>query len=199
MIKKDVAKSLSRGYDRNLLAVNNIQRSIGDWSDPTKAVYDWWVNDIIDPQKLGIGVGLQAPAQEVPLHLHGHMAESRGCALIPWKECRKALRAIPADKSRLKIWALPDSLAEYDQTDRVRLSKISLYAATFNEATSMTEEEMLGLYSWGTIIDFTVKKVASKPEYPAAGLTYEILGANERGIALLESLLRSQPKLRRQY
>lgn len=189
VIKKDSANSLSRGYDRNLLAINNIQRSIGDWSNPAKADYDWWVNDIIDPQKLGIGAVYKLQPKKFPFSSMAIWQSPEDVLLYLVKSVKSDV-GISAEKSRLKIWALPDSLAELTKGSSA-IPEISLYTATFNEATSMTEEEMLGLYSWGTVIDFTVKKVASNPEYPATGLTYEILGANERGIALLESLLRN--------
>ena len=186
VIKNDVAQGSKEGYDNNVTAVSNIRQAIGEWNDPNKANFDWWNKDINEPQKLGVGSVCKLQPKKYPFPSMSIWQSPEDVLLYQGKDIDETAGRL-ADKGQMKIWPLPDSLV--DLTRRATgLPEISLYAGTFNDATSVTDEEIVTPYSWGTIINFTVKKVAG---YSTSGLTFEILGANERGIALLESLLKA--------
>ena len=192
VIKKDVAQGSTAGYDNNAAAANNIRQAIGEWSDPddpAKADLDWWNKDIIEPQKLGAGAVYKLQPKKYPFPPMAIWQSPENLLLYLGKNI-DGTAGTPADKGQLKIWPLPDSLTELTLRSSAPL-EISLYAGTFNDATSVTDDEMVTPYSWGTIVNFTVKKVAQASADPTPGLTYEILGANERGIALLEGLLKA--------
>ncbi len=187
VIKNDVAEgSTTTGYDLNIIAAGNIRQAILEWDDQIIANHDWWDKDICEPQKLGVGSVYKLQPKKYPFPTMAIWQSPEDVRLYLGRDIDDTAGRL-ADKGLLKIWPLPDSLM--DLTCRATgLPGISLYAGTFNDATSVTDEEMVTPYSWGTIINFTVKKVAG---YSTPGQTYEILGANERGIALLESLLKA--------
>lgn len=91
----------------------------------------------------------------------------------------------------LRIWSLPTSLVELAESgDGEVKSLISVQVGTYNEATSNMDQVPVRSYGWGTLIEVGIKRIEPVGESPSTRTTYELAGANERGILLLERLLR---------
>ncbi len=190
VIKNDeVANDLKTGYEENIRTINEIRQALQAWGDPALANEEWWSRDItlVKPQELGVGPIYQLQTRKYPFPSIVPWQSPENVPLFPGDDIDSASEIL-ADKDLLKIWLFPDNLAKLASEATTPLN-LSLYTGTFNEATSKTDEKRVTPYSWGTIINFTVKKVAPVAGYLTPGLTYEILGANEHGIALLEGLL----------
>jgi hypothetical protein len=91
----------------------------------------------------------------------------------------------------LRIWSLPTSLVELAESGDGELKPlISVQVGTYNEATSNMDQVPVSSYGWGTLIEVGIKRIEPVGESPSTRTTYELAGANERGILLLERLLR---------
>ncbi|HRW81883.1 MAG TPA: LysM domain-containing protein [Methanothrix sp.] len=94
------------------------------------------------------------------------------------------------EKQSLRIWSLPASLMDLsDSRTGDVLPKMSIQVGTYNEATSEMDKIQVNSYGWGTLIEVGIKKIEQVSESPSTRTTYELAGANERGILLLERLL----------
>jgi hypothetical protein len=93
----------------------------------------------------------------------------------------------------LRIWQLPDSLVNLPQqptaTDQPPLPCCGVQVATVNEATGATVTAPAASYGWATCLGVTVKRLPALASTPATATTYELVGANEYDIVLLERLL----------
>ena len=95
------------------------------------------------------------------------------------------------DGQSLRIWSLPTSLVELAESGDGELKPlISVQVGTYNEATSNMDQVPVRSYGWGTLIEVGIKRIEPVGESPSTRTTYELTGANERGILLLERLLR---------
>lgn len=97
---------------------------------------------------------------------------------------------LSGEKQSLRIWSLPASLMDLSnsRTGDV-LPKMSIQVGTYNEATSVMDQTPVNSYGWGTLIEVGIKKIEQVSESSSTRTTYELAGANEQGILLLERLL----------
>ncbi|MDD4161222.1 MAG: LysM peptidoglycan-binding domain-containing protein [Methanothrix sp.] len=106
-------------------------------------------------------------------------------------EVRLPCTVSEAEVSRqlLRIWSLPDSLIDLPLHlgSGVGKVKMSVKTGTFNDATSAMDQENVRSYCWGTSVDFGIKR--PKFSNSKSGETYELIGASEQGISLLDRLL----------
>lgn len=87
-----------------------------------------------------------------------------------------------------RLWPLPDSLINMPlATDpRPRLKPV---VARTDEATGSTVDEKVSNYGFGTLITFSLRKAVPIAGSPSTEQLYELVGATERDIVLLERLL----------
>ncbi|MFG1603717.1 LysM peptidoglycan-binding domain-containing protein [Actinoplanes sp. NPDC049265] len=94
----------------------------------------------------------------------------------------------------LRIWQFPDSLVEVPRSPTAAvpdppLPHCTLKTASVDESTGATVTAAASCYGWATRIGVTVKRIAAAPSTPAAATTYELVGANEYDVVLLERFL----------
>ena len=87
-----------------------------------------------------------------------------------------------------RLWVLPDELINTPDGGAVHPTLKPLLARS-DEATGTTLDEEVANYGFGTLVSFTVKKLRAAVISSSAVRTYEIIGAPESEIALLERLL----------
>ena len=99
----------------------------------------------------------------------------------------------PPGVPSLRIWQLPDSLVNLPQqptaTDQPPLPCLGVQVASVDESTGATVTAPAASYGWATTIGVTVKKLPGLAATPAAATTYELVGANEYDVVLLERIL----------
>lgn len=100
----------------------------------------------------------------------------------------------PAGVSALRIWTLPESLIEVAQaptatTPQPPLPCFGLELSSVDEATGATTTGEAPSYGWATQIGVTVKRLATPSTTPTGVNTYELVGANEYDVVLLERFL----------
>ena len=99
----------------------------------------------------------------------------------------------PSSPTQPQIWLFPDHLVSlYDPAVRNVMPCMTLNAARFDEASGSLVEKPVGYYGWGTIIGFRVKRVPAIAASPTSADTYELVGANDQDIILMERLLSQQ-------
>jgi len=104
----------------------------------------------------------------------------------------------PSGTPALALWAFPDSLINLPHLSTAPnpkpqgkpvLPQFDVQLSTYDEATGATDQQVVDYYAWATRIGFKIKKVPTVQVSPSTGYTYELLGANEFDIVLLERLL----------
>ena len=100
------------------------------------------------------------------------------------------LPAQPSAPSNPKpsLWSLPDELISTPHGGPVYPTVKPLLARS-DPATGVTVDEAVANFGFGTLVTFTVKKLAGASEGGVTQRTYEIIGAPESEITLLERLL----------
>lgn len=141
------------------------------------------------PKLIALGQGLSFEAQPVSYPLHSTIVwQSAGDVQLPYGD-------ESADRQRLRIWPLPESVLRLTETDRDSTGnrrpppRFSVRIGTYNEATSVMDRQASESYGPGTLIDVSIKRIEAEDESPTTRYTYELMGASERGIILLERLL----------
>ncbi|SNR54837.1 hypothetical protein [Puniceibacterium sediminis] len=94
---------------------------------------------------------------------------------------------------RPRLWSLPNPLINLPNGTPTRPTMKPLIART-DEAKGKTVDEAILNYGFGSLISFQVKKLADIGTGSAVKRTYEIVGAPESEITLLERLLDQLPK-----
>ena len=93
----------------------------------------------------------------------------------------------------LNILQLPDNLVNLPHRQEpgkiVIQPRFSLNIGTFNEATSVMDNQKVSCYGWGTKVDVGIKRIPAVPGSPASKYTYELMGTNQYDILFLERLL----------
>ena len=87
-----------------------------------------------------------------------------------------------------RLWPLPDSLINLPHASAPRPRMEPVLART-DEATGSTVDEKVSNYGFGTLITFSIRKSAPVAGSPSTERLYELIGATERDILLLERLL----------
>jgi len=89
---------------------------------------------------------------------------------------------------RPALWTLPSDLINLPNGTRIHPTLKPVLART-DESKGTTVDEDVNNYGFGTLITFTVKKIPASGPGSLAQRTYEIIGAPESEITLLERLL----------
>ena len=110
---------------------------------------------------------------------------------IPWQPAANV--TLPRQPSapanpKPRLWALPDELVNLPHEGTVQPTLKPLIARS-DEATGTTVDDGVANYGFGTLVTFKVKKLGDTGASALAQRTYEIIGAPESEIALLERLL----------
>ncbi|WP_372394246.1 LysM peptidoglycan-binding domain-containing protein [Azospirillum sp. HJ39] len=98
---------------------------------------------------------------------------------------------IPGDGNQtLRLWTLPDSLTALPDPATRRIDpRFAIILSRYDEASGSTVDGPVGAYGWASAIAFTVRKVPAIEGSPASATTYEVIGADDEGIVILERLL----------
>ncbi|BAI76249.1 hypothetical protein AZL_d04230 (plasmid) [Azospirillum sp. B510] len=97
----------------------------------------------------------------------------------------------PGDGNQtLRVWTLPDSLTALPDPSTRRIDpRFAVILSRYDEASGSTVDGPVGAYGWASAIAFTVRKVPAIEGSPASATTYEVIGADDEGIVILERLL----------
>jgi LysM repeat protein len=91
----------------------------------------------------------------------------------------------------MRIWTLPDALVNLpDSTtsDKI-LPRFDVTLATYDEASGATKTTLVASYGWASVIQFTIKKVPVLLSSPATATTYEVIGASDVDVVILERIV----------
>ena len=110
---------------------------------------------------------------------------------IPWQPA--VVITLPNQKvtpstPRPRLWSLPSELINIPSGSGVHPT-LKLVLARTDESKGITVDEDVNNYGFGTLITFTVKKIQAFGSTGITQRTYEIIGAPESEITLLERLL----------
>lgn len=86
------------------------------------------------------------------------------------------------------LWPFPDSLVNLPHASGP-LPKLKPVLARTEASTGNTVKEDVANYGFGNLVEFTIRKTAPVAGSPATEQMYEIVGASEHDIVLLERLL----------
>lgn len=90
----------------------------------------------------------------------------------------------------LRVWTLPDSLTALPDPSTRRIDpRLAIILSRYDEASGSTVDGPVGAYGWASAINVTVRKVPAIEGSPASATTYEVIGADDEGIVILERLL----------
>jgi len=90
----------------------------------------------------------------------------------------------------LRLWTLPDSLTCLPDPATRRVNpRFAISLSRYDEASGSTVSQSVGAYGWASVISFTVRRVPEVPDSPASRTTYEVVGADDDSIVILERLL----------
>jgi hypothetical protein len=92
--------------------------------------------------------------------------------------------------ANIKLWQIPESLINLPHGEpEAILPRFSIQIGIFNEATSVMESTSSKFHAWGTKTEITIKRIHTEDANPASNYTYELIGANEQDIILLERVV----------
>ncbi len=90
----------------------------------------------------------------------------------------------------LKLLSLPGSLVNMPEREKSdMLPEFILKSGVYDEATSAMNYQDLKTYGWASVVSFSVKRVPPVSGSPSLAYTYELMGAGENDIVILERLL----------
>jgi hypothetical protein len=93
-----------------------------------------------------------------------------------------------------QIWRFPDGLsALLDHTTHAVNPRFVPQTQTYDEATSTTTTAPVVNYGWATTVAVTIKRVPPPPAGTAGLSTYEVVGAADRDVVVLEDLVAQFP------
>src|SRR3954471_639221 len=118
-------------------------------------------------------------------------------AQTPWVIAAGSTVSLPyggaSSTQSLRTWQLPDSLVTLPHAPTSAtmppLPCFDVRATKVDEATGGSVVQPVGNYGWATQIGVTIKLLPALPPTASAATTYELVGANEYDILLLERLL----------
>src|SRR5205085_1084206 len=112
--------------------------------------------------------------------------QSAAAVKLPYLLNGKSPAGVPA----LRLWKLPDAMINLpDPARRAINPRFSLQLARYDEATGGTSKSTVNYYGWASTIGLTVKKIPAIATSPATETTYQIAGAGDNDIVLMERLL----------
>lgn len=89
---------------------------------------------------------------------------------------------------QLRLWAFPDNLMQLIQGPQASAS-YSVRLGSKNEAAG-PDTPTSKSYAWSTLVSFSLRRLTgSEVDGPASAFSYELIGATQTGITLLERLL----------
>ena len=100
-----------------------------------------------------------------------------------------------ADRQELRIWSLSEGIIELAEARSPetgiprRPPRFTVQIGKYNEATSRMDQKQSESYGFATLLEIGINRVPPVEGSPTTGYTYELAGATERGIVLLERLL----------
>lgn len=100
----------------------------------------------------------------------------------------------PAGVPALRVWQLPGDLVNLPHQPTAAspappLPCFDVGIARVQESSGATQSAPAPYYGWATQIGVTVKKLETGATTPAAAMTYELIGADEHEVVLLERIL----------
>ncbi|MGN6216916.1 MAG: hypothetical protein ACTHN7_08165 [Solirubrobacterales bacterium] len=117
----------------------------------------------------------------------------------PWVSKKAKAPVLPygsppaAAAPALRIWQLPDSLVNLPRAAEASpgppLPCCEVGIASVSEASGATQTEAAPCYGWATQVGLSIKKLAAGSSHPTASTTYELIGANQYDVVLLERML----------
>jgi len=147
----------------------------------------------------GLATGIDPPVLELGVRPSFQLdyASYAMAGSVPWASPTPvdlANGTAPDGVPGLRIWQLPDSLVEVAASPTAAdpappLPCFTLGTASVDGATGATVTAPAPSYGWATQIGVTVKKLGALSATPAAATTYELVGANEYDVVLLERFL----------
>ncbi|MGS2763399.1 hypothetical protein [Sinomicrobium sp. M5D2P9] len=112
---------------------------------------------------------------------------------IPWESASPIALPYgntPKGNPSVNIWMLPsDMLRLPDLSTRALNPKFKVQIGQFSPATQTMINRPVESYGWASVIDLKVKQIPVIEESPSTKTTYEIAGADDDSIVLLERLL----------
>ena len=98
----------------------------------------------------------------------------------------------PSGIPSLQLWRFPDSLLSLpDPATRKVDPRVAMKIGEYSEAVRGMVDRPLTYYGYGSLVEFTVKKVPAIAASPSTQTTYEIVGANGSNAQVLERILSS--------
>lgn len=88
----------------------------------------------------------------------------------------------------LALWSFPDNLINLPDPSRGPVT-MALQVGTYNESTGQMDSVGAPWWGWGTRVAVTIKRIEAIGDSATSAFTYELVGANEYDIVLLERLL----------
>lgn len=149
------------------------------------------LNTVLDEAR---GKGVQAPIDRLGIAaMRGDQPLQYDFAqMIPWQADGAVALSYGAPDPQEKapapyIWPFSRSLLAYlASTSAGRPNpKVALEIGTIHPATGQRQAAPCRYYGWGSLLNFSIKKVASGGN----AFTYELVGADEHGVMVLERLL----------
>ncbi|PWW00610.1 hypothetical protein DFR52_103818 [Hoeflea marina] len=110
---------------------------------------------------------------------------------IPWQAATGIdlpMQSAPPETPRPRMWSLPSPLIN-KPNDKGVLPTMQLVLARTDEARGTTVETPVGNYGFGSLISFTIKKLTDTEATGPVARSYEIVGAPESEIVLMERML----------
>jgi LysM repeat protein len=95
---------------------------------------------------------------------------------------------VPPTAPQPRLWSLPGAMINTPH-DQGPLPRFEPVLARTDQASGTTVDQPVGDYGFGTLITFTVRKSVPAAGSPTSERLYEIIGAPDRDIVLLERLL----------
>ena len=96
----------------------------------------------------------------------------------------------PGGVPALSLWPLPDTLLQLPDPETRKVNpRVKMQKGRYDESSRTMVNTPIAYYGYGSMVEFTVKKVPAVPESPNTLTTYEIMGADGSNAELLEKMV----------
>ncbi|MDB5251251.1 MAG: hypothetical protein JWP27_420, partial [Flaviaesturariibacter sp.] len=96
---------------------------------------------------------------------------------------------IPAGVPSMRIWQLPDTLLQLPDPARAVDPVVQPYVGQYNEASGSMVKTDAAYYSYGTRVEFSIKKIPAVAGSASTQTSYEISGADGTNADVLEKMV----------
>lgn len=93
-------------------------------------------------------------------------------------------------QQHLRLWKFPEQLAKLPDPHRHMVKpRMDIQLGRFDQATQQLQSQPAANYGYASLVEITIKKIASLPGDLTTKTTYEVMGADGEQVTILEDIL----------